>query len=71
MKHAKSAVGYEHPAKASNHCGICVNFEAPDACRIVRGEIRRQDWCKRFASRRDRRAKIEDEHYSKISRATD
>lgn len=47
-KVSKASVGYEHPAAKSNHCGICEHFEAPSACEIVQGTIRREDWCERF-----------------------
>jgi hypothetical protein len=53
-KYAKSQVAYEHPAAKSNHCGICRHFIRPRAarpatCEIVRGNIRAEDWCERFA----------------------
>lgn len=45
---AKNEVGYEHPAKGSDHCGICAHFRAPHKCVEVVGYIRREDWCQKF-----------------------
>lgn len=47
-KASKASVGYEHPAAKSDHCGICRYYEAPNACEIVAGQVRREDWCRRF-----------------------
>lgn len=41
------AVGYEHPARGSNHCSECKHYLGR-ACEIVRDPIRPEDWCRRF-----------------------
>ena len=66
-KLAKSAVGFEHPAKGPSHCSQCVHFEPPDACEIVAGPISRRDWCKKFASREGRRQAKQGEHLNRLS----
>ena len=30
-------------------CGMCTLFEAPNACKVVEGEISADGWCKAFA----------------------
>ena len=30
-------------------CGMCSLFEAPNACKVVEGEISKDGWCKVFA----------------------
>jgi hypothetical protein len=30
-------------------CGMCTLFEAPNACKVVEGEISKDGWCKAFA----------------------
>lgn len=47
-KLAKSSVGYEAPAKGSDHCSECRHFDGHSSCAIVAGTIRPQDWCRRF-----------------------
>lgn len=44
----KSQVGFEHPAKGPDHCSECRHFRPPDSCEIVSGEIRPEDWCRKF-----------------------
>lgn len=50
LKHAKSEVSFEHPAKGENHCGDCVHYRGGVAqkCSIVAGRIEPGDWCKLF-----------------------
>ena len=67
MKLAKSAVGFEHPARGPNHCGQCTHFvAADDACRIVQGTVTAADWCKRFKSKRASRAEKQSAHLNAI-----
>jgi hypothetical protein len=30
-------------------CGTCTLFEAPNACKVVEGEVSKDGWCKAFA----------------------
>jgi hypothetical protein len=30
-------------------CGLCSLFEAPNACKVVEGQISKDGWCKAFA----------------------
>ena len=69
MKLAKSAVGFEHPAKGPRHCGECRHFRrASDTCEIVAGTVTPPDWCKRFVLRAADRAAKRDRHLNQLAR---
>jgi hypothetical protein len=36
------------------HCALCREFLAPDACKIVEGEINPQAWCRYFEPKRQK-----------------
>lgn len=42
---------YQDAPNGAQHCGLCGNFEAPNACRFVQGEIRPNGWCQLFSPR--------------------
>ena len=49
----KSVVQYKyHPDAHGNHCGICANFLAPDACKLVAGKIDPNGSCTAFAAKK-------------------
>lgn len=48
-KIAQAQVQYQDTPKDGNKCSACVNFEAPDACKIVAGKISPNGWCVAFA----------------------
>jgi hypothetical protein len=48
-KLAQTVVQYQATPKGSARCSLCVNFEAPNACKIVVGPIVPQGWCVAFA----------------------
>ncbi len=45
----KAAAEYQDRPKADQHCALCVNFVAPDSCRIVQGTISPNGGCRFFA----------------------
>jgi len=49
-KFSKAVVGFEHPAKGTNHCADCVHFAGRDAetCKIVSGHVEATDWCRKY-----------------------
>jgi 8-oxo-dGTP pyrophosphatase MutT (NUDIX family) len=53
-KRPKPDVGFEHPAKGTDHCADCTHFEAPDACELVEGRVQPRDWCKMFLASQTR-----------------
>jgi hypothetical protein len=42
-------VQYQTTPKDGAKCSLCVNFEAPNACKIVSGSIDPNGWCVAFA----------------------
>ena len=42
-------VQYQTTPKDGNKCSLCVNFDAPNACKIVSGTIDPNGWCIAFA----------------------
>jgi hypothetical protein len=48
-KLAQSVVQYQTTPKDGAKCSACVNFEAPNACKIVVGPINPEGWCVAFA----------------------
>jgi hypothetical protein len=42
-------VQYQSTPKDGNKCSMCVNFEAPSACKIVSGTIDPNGWCIAYA----------------------
>ena len=49
-KLAQDIVQYRQtPGDDGSKCSACVNFEAPNACKIVTGNINPNGWCVAFA----------------------
>lgn len=48
-KIAQAQVQYQTTPKDGNKCSACVNFEAPNSCKIVAGTIAPEGWCIAFA----------------------
>ncbi len=48
-KLAQTVVQYQTTPKDGAKCSACVNFEAPNACKIVAGTIAPNGWCVAFA----------------------
>jgi len=47
-KIAQKVVQYQETPKGDQKCSICVNFEPPNACKIVEGTINPNGWCIAF-----------------------
>lgn len=45
----KKTIMYQDTPKDGQKCSLCVNFEPPDACKIVEGKISPDGWCGAFA----------------------
>ncbi len=48
-KIAPAQVQYQTTPKDGQKCSMCVNFEAPNACKIVSGTIAPDGWCIAYA----------------------
>jgi hypothetical protein len=49
QKLAKNIVQYQETPKDGHECDACVNFVAPDQCKLVEGPINPKGWCVAFA----------------------
>ena len=49
QKIAKNLVQYQDMPKDGSECDKCVNWVAPNACKIVDGDIHPKGWCVAFA----------------------
>jgi hypothetical protein len=45
----QSVVQYQTSPKDGAMCSTCVNFVAPNACKVVKGEISPNGWCVAYA----------------------
>lgn len=48
-KIAQNQVQYQETPKDGNKCDMCVNWQPPNACKIVAGTINPNGWCVAFA----------------------
>jgi len=48
-KIAQAQVQYQTSPKDGQKCSLCVNWEAPNACKIVAGTIAPEGWCIAYA----------------------
>ena len=44
-KVAKEPVQYQNTPKNNQKCSSCLHFVAPNACKLVQGEISPEGWC--------------------------
>ncbi len=47
----KTEALYQDRPKGIQRCEICLHFEPPGSCRLVKGEISPQGWCQFFAGK--------------------
>lgn len=50
-KIAHADAKYQPTPHGQQRCEICLQFEPPDHCKIVRGPISANGWCQYFAAR--------------------
>ena len=48
-KIAQSMVQYQKDPKDGNKCSMCVNWQPPNACKVVSGSIDPNGWCIAYA----------------------
>jgi hypothetical protein len=44
-----SDAGYQATPRGKARCEVCVNYQAPSACKVVDGPISPNGWCSLFA----------------------
>jgi hypothetical protein len=50
-KLSQSLAKYQGAPNGNNHCELCTNFQPPNACRFVQGEISPKGWCQLFSAK--------------------
>jgi hypothetical protein len=48
-KMTQAQAQYQDTPNGLYSCGMCSLFEAPNACKVVEGDISKDGWCKAFA----------------------
>ena len=51
QKLTPAAAQYQDKPKGQQMCGVCVNFQPPNACKFVQGTISPNGWCLLFAAK--------------------
>jgi hypothetical protein len=49
QKISQALATYQTVPKGDDHCGVCNNFQPPNACKFVQGEISQNGWCQLFS----------------------
>jgi hypothetical protein len=49
QKISQADAKYQGAPKGDQHCDGCVNFQPPNACKFVQGDISPSGWCQLFA----------------------
>ena len=47
----QNTVSYQDKPKGTQRCDACNNFQPPNACKMVKGEISPQGWCSLFTKK--------------------
>ncbi len=50
-KVTQKTVSYQDKPKSGQRCDGCNNFQAPNACKLVEGEVSPQGWCSLFTKK--------------------
>jgi hypothetical protein len=50
-KISQANVKYQSTPKGDQRCDVCVNFQPPNACKFVQGDISPSGWCNLFAKK--------------------
>jgi len=48
QKISQTDAAYQGTPKGAQHCDGCVNFQPPNACKFVQGNISPSGWCQLF-----------------------
>jgi hypothetical protein len=49
QKISQALANYQGTPKGNDHCEVCTNFQPPNACKFVQGEISPKGWCQLFS----------------------
>jgi hypothetical protein len=48
QKISQADAKYQGTPKGDQHCDVCVNFQPPNACKFVQGDVSPSGWCQLF-----------------------
>jgi hypothetical protein len=51
QKIGQADAGYQATPKGDQRCDHCVNFQPPNACKFVAGDVSPGGWCQLFAAK--------------------
>jgi hypothetical protein len=51
QKISQADAKYQATPKGDQRCDACVNFQPPNACKFVQGDISPSGWCQLFAKK--------------------
>ena len=51
QKISQADAQYQGTPKGDQHCDGCVNFQSPNACKFVQGDISPSGWCQLFGAK--------------------
>ena len=49
VKIGQAVANYQNTPKGDQRCDRCINFQPPNACKFVQGDISPSGWCQLFA----------------------
>jgi len=49
QKISQTDAQYQGTPKDDRHCDRCINFQPPNACKFVQGDISPSGWCQLFS----------------------
>jgi hypothetical protein len=49
QKISQALATYQATPKGADRCGVCTNFQPPNECKFVQGEISPSGWCQLFS----------------------
>jgi hypothetical protein len=49
QKISQAIAKYQGMPNGGQHCGVCINFQPPNACKFVQGDIGPNGWCSLFS----------------------
>ena len=51
VKISQAVANYQNTPKGDQRCDRCVNFQPPNACKFVQGDISPSGWCQLFVKK--------------------
>ena len=51
VKISQATANYQNTPKGDQRCDRCVNFQPPNACKFVQGDISASGWCQLFVKK--------------------